>query len=48
MQEGGTVHAGCLAATSFVSTAPIPQELSDTFDYGTANPRKGPLDMCPF
>ncbi len=48
MQEGGTVHAGCLAATSYLSSPPNPQTLIEMFDYGTLNPRKSALDICPF
>lgn len=47
-QEGGTVHAGCLSATSYLSSPPNPQTLVEMFDYGTVNPRKSALDICPF
>jgi hypothetical protein len=47
-QEGGTVHAGCLSATSYLSSPPNPQALMEMFDYGTVNPRKSALDVCPF
>lgn len=47
-QEGGTVHAGCLNATSYLSSPPNPQTLVEMFDYGTVNPRKSALDICPF
>ncbi|MGH2611204.1 MAG: hypothetical protein ACRDHF_19150, partial [Tepidiformaceae bacterium] len=46
-QQGGSPQQGCLAVTSYLATPPLPARLDEMFDYGTSNPRKTTLDICP-
>jgi hypothetical protein len=47
-QQGGTPTQGCLAVTSYLATPPLPDRIAEMFDYGTSNPGKTTLDICPF
>ena len=46
-QEQGGAHQGCVEATRYLSLAGVPELLKEIFDYGFANPRKAPQDICP-
>ncbi|MCK9517670.1 MAG: hypothetical protein M0R74_01405 [Dehalococcoidia bacterium] len=43
----GTIRAGCLEVTRYLTSANAPAYLAEVFDYGYANPRKSPTDICP-
>jgi hypothetical protein len=45
--EVGTVRAGCLEVTRYLTLPDAATYLADVFDYGYANPRKAPSDICP-
>ncbi|MEX0781820.1 MAG: hypothetical protein WD557_04155 [Dehalococcoidia bacterium] len=47
-QLGGSPQHGCLQVTSYLATPPLPDRIDEMFDYGTANPGKSTLDICPF
>lgn len=46
-RDVGTVRAGCLEVTRYLNSANGPQYVAELFDYGYANPRKAPGDICP-
>ncbi len=46
-QEQGSVHAGCIEATRYLTLPGVPELLKALFDYGFANPRKTPQEICP-
>lgn len=47
-REFGGVRAGCLEVTRYLTTPTVPEYLTNLFDYGFANPRRLPADVCPF
>jgi len=47
LKEGGSVHAGCLEATRYLTSPGVPAYLRLVFDYGYANPQKTAAEICP-
>lgn len=47
-REFGGVRPGCLEVTRYLTTPTVPEYLANVFDYGFANPRRFPADVCPF
>jgi hypothetical protein len=45
--DGRSVVRGCIEVTRYFSSPAAKALLEERFDYGYANPRKGPAEVCP-
>ena len=46
--EGGEkVHSACVEVTRYLSQPEVAPFVREAFDYGFANPRRSPADVCP-